>query len=259
MNQIQKDEGQFAKSFGMMLLHIGTSLQSSGACTSRIRIILERVANSFGFDVDVLVTHRALSLTLLSDEHDPVFNGIKRTAPVGVNFKVLSGISKMSMDIKNEPWQLSTIGLELERLLGLSHYPRLTILTWVSLADASFCFIANGSLLAMAVSFVATFVGLFVRQETTRRRFNPYLCVFFAAFTATLFSGAARWLLPEYDLEAGFATSVLFLIPGVPLINSFVDIIDGNLLNGMIRLMNGLFFSMMIAFGMICSILIFNF
>jgi uncharacterized membrane protein YjjP (DUF1212 family) len=252
-----KDQG--ARNFGTILLRTGTILQSSGACTSRIRIILERMAAAYGYSVDILVTHRALSLTLLSPEGYPVFSSVKRTPPVGVNFKVLAGISQMSMHIRQKAWEFRAIDIELERLVSLPHYHRLVVLGWVALADACFCFIAGGNIRAMLLSFAATFVGLFVRQQMHKMHFNPYLCWFSAAFAATFIAGAARVAFPRHELETGFATSVLFLIPGVPLINSFVDMIDGNLLNGTIRLANGLLLSFMIALGMVCSLLIFKF
>lgn len=43
----------------------------------------------------------------------------------------------------------------------------------------------------MAIVFVATFIGLFVRQEATKLKFNPYLCVYFAAIAASVIAGLA--------------------------------------------------------------------
>ncbi|MCH4552902.1 threonine/serine exporter family protein [Aestuariibaculum lutulentum] len=243
---------------GMILLRIGSMLQSSGACTARIRIILERIARAYDMNANALITHRAIILTLLNQQEEPVFNSVKRTASVGVNFKIVSGISLMSLNIKNSKWQLVNIIKELDKLENAPHYHRFIVMNAVSLAGAGFCFLAEGSLFSMSVCFIATFLGLFVKQETTRIHLNPYLCVFLGAFTATFIAGAFRCFFPEADLEHAFATSVLFLIPGVPLINSFIDFIDGNLLNGIIRLINGLGISFMIAIGMICSIVIFN-
>lgn len=110
----------------------------------------------------------------------------------------------------------------------------------------------------MLIAFIASFTGLYVRQVTHRMNFNSYLCVFFASLAATLIAGGSRVLFPAFDLEPAFVTSILFLIPGVPLINSFTDLIDGNILNGILRAANGLMISFMIALGMICSLIIYN-
>jgi uncharacterized membrane protein YjjP (DUF1212 family) len=60
-------------------------------------------------------------------------------------------------------------------------------------------------------------------------------------------------------LEHSFATSVLFLVPGVPFINAFTDLIDGNILNGLVRGMNGLLIAFMIALGLLCAMYIYQF
>lgn len=245
------------KDFGVLLLRMGTLLQSSGASANRIRVTIDRIANKYNFHSDLLITHRALILTL-SDENGPVFNHTKRNAPPGVNFKIISGISRMSWRIAEQKWTLEQIKNELDRLEAIPHYNRFIILLTVSLAGAGFCRLGNGNIAAMGVAFIATFAGLFIRQEAHKQKYNPYLTIFLAAFSATLVAGAFRRLFPGTDLEMGFAASVLFLIPGVPLINSFTDMLDGNILNGIIRLTNGLLIALMIALGIVCSILIYN-
>jgi uncharacterized membrane protein YjjP (DUF1212 family) len=91
--------------------------------------------------------------------------------------------------------------------------------------------------------------GLFVRQEALKVKFNPYVCVYFAAFSASFMAGMAEHFQIGADPEKAFATSVLFLVPGVPLINSVTDMMDGNIQNGMVRAMNGLMISFAIAMG----------
>jgi uncharacterized membrane protein YjjP (DUF1212 family) len=111
----------------------------------------------------------------------------------------------------------------------------------------------------MAVAFAATVAGLFVRQEAMKKKFNPYLCVFFAAFTASLFAGLAEHYHVGLQPDKAFATSVLFLVPGVPLINSVSDLMDGNIQNGIVRAMNGLMIAFSIAMGLFAVKMILNF
>jgi uncharacterized membrane protein YjjP (DUF1212 family) len=44
----------------------------------------------------------------------------------------------------------------------------------------------------------------------------------------------------------------------VPLINCFTDLIDGNILNGLIRGINALMFALAIALGLLAAMLIYN-
>ena len=242
-----------------MLLEVGTLLMSSGATTGRVRNTVNRISEAFGYNTDMLVTNRAITISINDENDQHLFNSMKRTSPHGVNYKIVSGISRMSWRVVNEKWTLEQITKELERLTSLPHYPRLLILTLVSLAGASFCRLFGGGPIEMMVTFLATFVGLFVRQEAMKMEFNPYLCVFFASFTAALISGLFRKLGVGDTMEHAFTASVLFLIPGVPLINSFSDLIDGNILNGMVRGINGLMIAFSIALGLLGAMIIYRF
>ncbi len=245
------------KEIGKTLLETGTLLMSAGANSMRIRTTIERISNAFGINTDLLITHRALMITVSDADEELHHSSLKRTTPHGVNFRIVSGISTMSWKVLQEDWSLEQINAELERLRSLPHYNRMIILLMVSLAGAAFCRLFGGSWMDMLVAFGATFAGLFIRQESTKRSFNPYLCVFFGAFTASLF---ANLFIRFFDIsEHALATSVLFLIPGVPLINSFSDLIDGNIMNGIVRSLNGLMIAFSIALGLLLAMRIVQF
>jgi uncharacterized membrane protein YjjP (DUF1212 family) len=247
------------REIGTVLLEIGALLMSSGATTARIRITVNRIADAFGYSAELFITHRALTLTLSHEEDEDLFSSLKRTSPHGVNFKIVSGISRMSWKVVEEKWDINQIKQELIRLTSLPPYPRLLILGLVSLAGASFCRISGGNFIEMLITFIASFSGLFIRQEAHKREFNPYICVYFASLTASLISGGVMKLGLGTELEHAFATSVLFLIPGVPLINTFSDLIDGNILNGILRGIHGLMIAFCIALGLLTSIFIYQF
>lgn len=246
------------KEIGLLLLEIGSLLMSTGASTARIRIIVSRIADAFGYTIDLFITHRALTLTLNDENEENLFHGLKRTSPHGVNFRIVSGISRMSWRVVEERWSLEQIRVEIDRLVALPHYPRLLILALVALAGSAFCRLAGGNAVEMLITYLATFCGLFIRQEAHKRQFNLYLCVFFGAATASLISGGVARIGLNIPVEHAFATSVLFLIPGVPFINTFTDLFDGNTLNGILRWTHGLILAFMIALGMLFAIFIYQ-
>jgi uncharacterized membrane protein YjjP (DUF1212 family) len=256
---MDKKKNNEVSEIGAMLLEVGTLLMSSGATTGRIRTTVDRIAESFGYNNDLLITNRALMISISDDNNEQFFNSLKRTSPHGVNFKLVSGISRMSWRAVDEKWTVAQINKELERLTSLPHYPRWIILTLVGLAGASFCRLFGGDYLEMLITFGATVCGLFVRQEAHKRNFNLYLCVFFGALTAAVLAGLSRKIGVGDTMEHAFAASVLFLIPGVPLINSFSDLIDGNILNGLVRGLHGLMIAFAIALGMLTAMIIFRF
>lgn len=255
---MEKSSINSSQELSKILLEVGALLMVSGANTSRIRITILRIAKAYNFNAELMITHRALMLSVSNDEQEHFQSSLKRTPPHGANFKMVSGISRMSWHVVDEKWNFEQIWAEISRLKSLPHYPRLVVLSTVALAGAAFCRLFGGGPVDMLVAFVATFIGLWVRQESTKRNFNGYLCIFFASFVSCIISGAFVKFNFGAEPEYAFATSVLYLIPGIPLINSLSDLLDGNIMNGIVRGMNGLIIAFAIALGMLSSILIYN-
>ncbi len=248
---------QKPRDIGVLLLEIGALLMGSGANTNRVRLTIGRIAKSYGFKVDFLITHHAIMLSLNDKKHH-FFSEIKQTYALVPNFKMVSGISRLSWQIVEEKPSLETIWKEIERLKSLPSYPRIIVLSTVALACSSFCRLAGGNFNEMILVFVASFCGLFFKQELTKKKVNPYFTVFLASFiTAMLCGGIGLWYPHEHD-NTTLVTSILYLIPGIPLINSMSDFIDGNSLNGIMRAINGIVISFAIASGLLIAILIFN-
>ncbi|MDE3235706.1 MAG: threonine/serine exporter family protein [Bacteroidota bacterium] len=247
-----------ATELGSLLLDVGVSLLQSGASCSRIRITMRRFATAYHYDAHISIGPKSISLTLNDEQEQPVFTGVHSTPAQGVNFKIISGISRLSWDTVEHKLSLQQVRNELNRLLSLPHYPRWVILFFVSLAGSAFCFSFGGKAIEMMITFGATFFGLFIRQEALKKKFNSNICVYAGSLAAALFAGAFIKAGVNINLEHAFATSVLFLIPGVPLINCFTDLIDGNTLNGLVRGMNAIIISLAIALGLLTAMLIYQ-
>jgi len=243
---------------GEMLLEIGSMLIVAGANTERVKVTINRIASAFGCGSDLMITNHALMITVRYKDENKTFTSVKWVPNMHLNFNLISDISTMSWKIVEEKWSLERINNEIKLLDRKALYPRFAVLFLVSLAGASFCRLFGGGLSEMVLCFLGTFAGLFVRQETVKLKFNFYLCIFFAALTSSFLVGAYSYFNPEKDFIHALSTSVLFLIPGVPMINSFSDFIDGNILNGTTRGVNVLVIAFAIALGLMVSLLIFN-
>ncbi|ANW97297.1 hypothetical protein AXE80_13775 [Wenyingzhuangia fucanilytica] len=241
------------------LLEIGCLLMASGASTNRIRITMERIADGLGYETETLTTQRTIFVLVKDLKTQEVYNSFKKTPPHGANFTLVSGISKMSWQVIEEKWELNQIKEELNRLTKLNRYPLLITMIFVSFADAGFCRLFGGEYIDLCTTFVATFIAFLVRHYALSIKFNPYLSIVFASFTACLITSFARFFGIGNHPDLAFATAVLFLIPGVPLINSFSDILDGHIMNGMVRGTNAMVIAFCISLGMLVTMLIFNF
>lgn len=88
------------------------------------------------------------------------------------------------------------------------------VLMVVGLANASFCKLFNGDWVAVGIVFTSTLAGFSARQQLTKAGVNHFIIFILSAFVASLCASSA--LRFDCTAETAIATSVLFLVPGVP-------------------------------------------
>ena len=81
-----------------------------------------------------------------------------------------------------------------------------------------------------------------------KKHLNHYIVFVVSAFIASLVASSALTL--ETTAEIAIATSVLYLVPGVPLLNGVIDIVEGHSLTGCARLIQALLLVLCIAVGL---------
>ena len=241
-----------------LLLEISSLLMVSGANTNRVNLSINRFASVLNVKAASLISHKTFIMTLTDKDTKQSCTRVQNIPPYIINFVIISAISKASWNATTENWTLDQIAKEIERIKTLKRYPRLVILLAVSFAGAGFCNIFNGDYLNMLVAFISTFMGLFVFQQTHKHKYNLYIRIFLGSFIAS--SVASLGILYEIGSEpqTALATSILFLVPGVPLINSFTDLMDNNILNGMVRFTTGLMIVLAMAIGLFLAMYLFQ-
>ena len=119
------------------------------------------------------------------------------------------------------------------------------------LASASTLGVSQGAAFGAAVGIVA-FGGGVVNSASATTAItisNPYI-VTLCAFVSTII-GATDYLFFHGGTEdMSIGTSMLYLVPGVPLINGVMDIVDHHVLNGVTRLTNAMLLIICIAIGL---------
>ena len=157
---------------GEMLLEIGSLLIVSGANTERVKITISRIAGAFDCCSDLMITNHALMITLTYKDKIKTFTSVRWVPNMHLNFNLISDISTMSWKIVEEKWPVERINKEMKLLDRKALYPRFLVLFLVALAGASFCRLFGGGLTEMILCFSGSFLGLFVRQETMKLKFN---------------------------------------------------------------------------------------
>ncbi len=235
-----------------LLLRTGQMLMQSGADSNRIDRNLRRIAAYMGISADKFhmhITYTTLMLSI-SDGVNSITKFRKCTGH-GVNMTTVSAISRLTWHALENEYTIDQYEKELDRIAGIGHhYPRWLIVLSVGLACGGFCMLFGCDEAAALTTWVAASVALFIRQELHKRRLNNYMVVAVSAFVATMISTLAASFQFSTTPNHPIFASVLFLIPGVPLINSLDDMIDGFTIVGLTRAIVGFLIIISISFGM---------
>jgi len=241
-----------------LLLEIASILMISGANTSRVDLNIDRFASVLDCESYILITQKTIILTVINSLTKESCTKVKNLPPHKIDFTIISSISKASWNATSDDWTLPQISQEIERIKQQKRYPRIMVLIAVSFSGAGFCKIFGGDYINLSIAFISTFFGLLMLQMAHKREFNTYISVFLASLTASLLASLGIYFNLGTQPEATLATSILFLVPGVALINSYTDLLDKNVLNGIVRFTNGVMTVLAIALGLFVAMLIFK-
>ncbi|MDU6769947.1 MAG: threonine/serine exporter family protein, partial [Veillonella sp.] len=96
-------------------------------------------------------------------------------------------------------------------------------------------YLYSADIIALVVTFICSLCGYFMRVVSQRLGFNEYLGNAICAFTAMFIAYGFYTFIELGSLVYVLVCCTLFMIPGVPLINSVIDTINNHILSGITR------------------------
>ena len=232
---------------------------SIGTYTARIERCVRRIADAYDYEASLMIFVRHFIISVM----DPADNSIRRTyvktgAAAQISFDLISELSALSWEIYDEKIPFARAKAAFAEILASQKKSFAKTLVLLSVANAAFCELFGGDGGAMALVFAATAFGICARYLLSKLKINlkiQYIAVSFAvSFIVSL--GARYGLSATPDIAVG--SSILFLIPGVWLINSVFDILNENMLVGISRGLNTGLLIICIAIGLFLTLSISN-
>ena len=232
---------------------------SIGTYTARIERCVRRIADAYGYEASLMIFVRHFIISVMN----PADNSIRRTyvktgAAARISFDLISELSALSWEIYDEKIPLARARASFAEILASQKKSFAKTLVLLSIANAAFCELFGGDGGAMTLVFAATAFGICARYLLSKLKINlkiQYIAVSFAvSFIVSL--GARYGLSATPDVAVG--SSILFLIPGVWLINSVFDILNENMLVGISRGLNTGLLIICIAIGLFLTLSISN-
>ena len=242
------------KEQALFLSQYASELMGAGVHTSRVIRNTKRIGEALGIAVTISGLHKSLILSVTCNHTGSSFNTMIEIPHSPISFEINTNLSRLSWEAYDEHLSFKEIVKRFKCLIEKPKLHPIVVLILSSFANASFCALFGGDCFSMGIVFSATLIGMFTKQQMLSKNINLFLTFIFSAFIASL--SASTSVVFNTTSDIAIATSVLFLIPGVPLINGFMDIMEGHVLTGTARLINALLLVLCIAIGMSGTIML---
>ena len=168
MKQQQDDNiHETLKDAAIYLAEYAATLMAVGAQTSRVQLNTLRTARALGFEANLLVFPKTLSITLLDAEHNRTYTYIKATPRTGINFKANMRLSALSWRAFDRRLPLKALWRMFRLIMKEKGENRWLVLLLASLANMCFCRLFDGNLTSMAIVFAATLAGCVIGSLVT--------------------------------------------------------------------------------------------
>ncbi|MDE6062533.1 MAG: threonine/serine exporter family protein, partial [Duncaniella sp.] len=170
----------------VFLSEYASMLLGSGATCIRLERNVKRMANVMGCEAVMTILPRHIHLTVCLPDRSDSYTYIIATRKMGISFNINTRLSELSWALADGKISFTEAR---EKLVAIGRTPptdRHVVLLLASLANASFCRLFGGDWTAMAVVFVATFLGYVLKILLTEKDVDYRLTVVACAFLSSV-------------------------------------------------------------------------
>ena len=236
------------KDITRFLMGYANRLMGSGVHTSRVVRNTRRIGQSLDVDVKMSIFQKTLVMSVCDNESQEVYNEVGIIPGFPISFELNAELSTLSWEAYDNRLSLDRLWEKYNQIIAHPKMDPLCTLFLVGFANASFCALFGGDWTARGIVFSATLIGFYLKQVMQKKHINHYIIFVVSAFIASLVASSALTL--DTTAEIAIATSVLYLVPGVPLLNGVIDIVEGHVLTGCTRLIQALLLVLCISVGL---------
>lgn len=235
-----------------LALWAGQLMLQFGSESVKVEETIQTISQHLGCShQDIFVAHDAIFLTL--HHESTAQTRMKKVFRQGVNFSILTAIDHLLFRLSAQHMSAADIRAQLKQISHIQHQMKpWPLAITVAVGCSAFCLLFGGDGGLSLLCFFAACCGMRVRQYMVKHHYNPLVTTTVSAFAATMISGSAHLL--SDDPGPAIAATVLFLVPGVQLINSAGDFFHGYIPAGLTRGVIGFLLSSAIAFGMMVAL-----
>lgn len=246
---MQTTDERYSEKVLSLALDLGRSMVKCGAEMNRVEETVVRIGYAYGMKKTEVFSIISMIHATVIDEDSRTHSQMRRISSMSVNFEKLEKLNALSREICSTVPDLDVARKKLETICVSGGRFNIAVCLGYMLASASFAVFFGGDLLdALASMPIAAIIYLmqnFIKAKGASRLFF------------TTLESAIAGLLAMVFTQIGFGNNadmimigdIMLLIPGLMLINSLREMLCGDMMSGLLRMLESVLLAMSIALG----------
>ena len=246
------------KQICMFLSDYAAWLLGCGATCIRLEKNVNRIAHTFDKNVDMCIMPRHINLTVSSKDRLTSFTAISSIRCKCINFDMNTRLSRLSWEVADGRLNFEQTKKGFENIINTPTANKWMVLFLASVANASFCRLFGGDIPAMIIVFIATLAGFYLKQILTENKIDIRIIFIVCSFVSSVFGATDNLFSIGSTPEIAIGTGVVYLVPWLPLRNSFSDMLARHYICAFSRFMDALILTACLSIGLCGGMVMMN-
>lgn len=236
------------------LLNIGEAMLANGAEVNRVEDTLNRMGTAYGASqMNVFVITSCMVVTMTFPDGSTNTQTRRILSPGGTDFRKLEDLNALSRKCCEHPLALEELKTKLEEIQN-APAERGKLYLGSVLAAGSFAVFFGGNLIdgvaAAAFAILICFLQEYLTPFCTNRMVFHLIC----SVVAGLGIGLLVSFNPFMHMDKIMIGDIMLLIPGIAMTNAVRNVLVGDTISGVMRLIETLLWAGALAFGFMAAI-----
>lgn len=231
------------------ILDLGEILLTSGAEISRVEDTMKRMALAYGFmKVDVFSITSSIVVTVHTDRGE-VLTQTRRIMQYDTDLDKIEKVNCISRQVCNELLPVQELQKTIEEIRLDKGYPEGVLFLFYGIISAAFSLFFGGTVLDAAAAFLCGLLLRFILNTGVRVGLQNLVLNFLCSAAVGLGAVVITRFGLGQNIDKIIIGNIMLLIPGLLFTTSLRDMINGDLITGLLGLCDAVLRALAIALG----------
>ena len=238
------------------LTKLAQALLANGSTLEHVEYAIEKNAEAYQLtELSTVMTHQYVSICFRGTDGNTYTKQLDIFG-ITTNLENLRVLNNIMHQVANHPIPTEQLQNVLDQVENKRKYSLITTVSCQVLAITSVCFILGGKPRDMIATALVSFCLFWINRALSRLRTDKIINNIVSMFLGTVLAFLLVKVGLIVDTQWTLISISLLMIPGIPLVNAFRNLICGHEFNGILQLLNVFLESASLAAGMYFAVIL---